>query len=621
MASYRQQWVLHFDLPPERLWPAFADTARLNEAAGLPTYVLQETAEPDGTVHRRTEARIAGMAMAWEEHPYEWVRDNVLRQSRSFSKGPMRSVGIELLLDREASGTRVTLALWGEPANLLGRVAGPFVVRVMGRNYVRLARQAVDFLKGSRATVFDYTPPSPPPGAGRRLELALAALARSPYTHGLERRLADHVTNAQDVDVSRIRPLALAREWRVQPRHAVELCLAAVDAGLLGMRWDLLCPSCRGGKGTVATLDQLPTGVHCPSCNIDYSRDFARNVELAFFPSAAIRPIPDGGYCLSGPMTTPHVLAQQILAPGETRSIDLNLGRGHYRARGLTGPEAAEFEHEAGKASPLVIATATGIELGLNPTPGVLTFVNRRQREATLVLESRDWVADALTAHQATTLQAFRDLFSDATLRPGDEAGVDQVTLMFSDLKGSTALYERVGDAAAYNLVREHFAFLGGIVRDNNGAIVKTIGDAVMAAFGDPADAVRAAIDIQGRVGEFNDRHRSAGGASEAIVVKLGIHRGATVVVNLNGRLDYFGSTVNLAARMQGESRGADIVVSAEITADPAVAPILHDLPYSREAAALRGFARAVPFCRVVPASKTPGPNPSPAPTGGSQLR
>ena len=89
------------------------------------------------------------------------------------------------------------------------------------------------------------------------------------------------------------------------------------------------------------------------------------------------------------------------------------------------------------------------------------------------------------------SLQVFRDLFAEATLRPGDEAAVGQVALLFTDLRGSTALYERVGDAAAFNIVREHFAFLGSIVRDHDGAVVKTIGDAVMASFGDPADAVQ----------------------------------------------------------------------------------------------------------------------------------
>ena len=137
-------------------------------------------------------------------------------------------------------------------------------------------------------------------------------------------------------------------------------------------------------------------------------------------------------------------------------------------------------------------------------------------------------------------------------------------------------------------------------MRDNNGAVVKTIGDAVMAAFGDPADAVRAAVDIQRRIGEFNAAHRAEGGAAEAIVVKLGIHRGACIVVNLNERLDYFGSTVNLAARLQGQSRGADLVLSTDIADDPQVAQLLNELPHREESAVLRGFAREIPFRRVM---------------------
>ena len=114
------------------------------------------------------------------------------------------------------------------------------------------------------------------------------------------------------------------------------------------------------------------------------------------------------------------------------------------------------------------------------------------------------------------SLQVFRDLFAEATLRPGDEAAVGQVALLFTDLRGSTALYERVGDAAAFNMVREHFAFLAAIVRDHDGAVVKTIGDAVMASFGDPADAVRAALDMQARIAEFNGArgHRASRSSS-----------------------------------------------------------------------------------------------------------
>jgi class 3 adenylate cyclase len=106
------------------------------------------------------------------------------------------------------------------------------------------------------------------------------------------------------------------------------------------------------------------------------------------------------------------------------------------------------------------------------------------------ILEELSWTRDALTADRAATLQAFRDLFSDQVLRPGDEVGVGRVCLLFTDLGGSTALYNDIGDASAYHLVREHFAFLAGIVREHDGAVVKTIGDAVMAAFSDPLDGV-----------------------------------------------------------------------------------------------------------------------------------
>jgi class 3 adenylate cyclase len=136
------------------------------------------------------------------------------------------------------------------------------------------------------------------------------------------------------------------------------------------------------------------------------------------------------------------------------------------------------------------------------------------------VIEERAWLEDVLTADRVATLQAFRDLFSDQVLRPGDEVGIRRVTLLFSDLRGSTALYDAIGDAAAYRLVRDHFAYLAAIVREHEGTVVKTIGDAVMAAFHDPAEGLKAAIAMQERVASFNAT------AGAPIVLKLGLHEG-----------------------------------------------------------------------------------------------
>jgi len=205
------------------------------------------------------------------------------------------------------------------------------------------------------------------------------------------------------------------------------------------------------------------------------------------------------------------------------------------------------------------------------------------------LIEDRTWTRDALTAPEVISLQVFRDLFAAATLRPGDEAGVSQVALLFTDLQGSTALYERVGDAVAFNMVREPFALLAGVVRDHDGAVVKTIGDAVMASFGDPANAVKAALAMQARIADHD------------LVLKLGVHVGPSVVVNMNDRLDYFGSTVNMAARLQGQSQGGDIVLSRAVADDPAVRPLLATLAARRESVALKGFAHPISFVRLTP--------------------
>jgi class 3 adenylate cyclase len=171
---------------------------------------------------------------------------------------------------------------------------------------------------------------------------------------------------------------------------------------------------------------------------------------------------------------------------------------------------------------------------------------------------------------------------------------IRRVTLLFSDLKGSTALYDAIGDASAWRLVREHFAYLAGIVREHEGAIVKTLGDAVMAAFHDPLQGLEAAIAMQERIAAFNEA------SGTPIILKLGLHEGPCIAVTLNDRLDYFGGTVNLAARLQGESRGSDLVLSQALASAPGAATLIAAHAPRPERATLRGFAEPVAFVRLV---------------------
>jgi class 3 adenylate cyclase len=587
-----------FEGPLAAVWTAMADTARYNAASALPRQTITEIPQPDGGVTFIARARLGGIDLEWEDLPCNWVRERWLEHRRRFRRGPLRTLDARFALTTAGSGCRGDYRLEVEPRGLLGRLvlAGGFLAAAE-RTFRRLALQADRFARGEQVVPFT-SPPKPLAGdAAQRLERISAQLARSAYGHGLAERLASLVATALEVDAERLRPLALARQRRVPERHAVEACLEATRLGMLELRWDLLCPRCRGAKVTSASLDQLPTGAHCGTCNIDYGRDFSRNVELTFRPAATIRPIESGEFCLLGPMTTPHIWAHLTLEAGEEREVEIAAPPGPYRLRTLeAGPETG-IEHD-GRGFPAVTLTDDRVSAGSPAPPGLAMLRNATRHRRTLVIEERRWVRDALTADRVATLQAFRDLFSDEVLRPGDEVAIRRVTLLFSDLRGSTALYDAVGDAAAYRLVREHFAWLAGIVREHEGAIVKTIGDAVMAAFHDPLSGLRAAIAMQERISAFNE-------ASHApLVLKLGLHEGPCIAVTLNDRLDYFGSTVNLAARLQGESRGGDIVLSDGLAANPGADALLLPRVPERETARLRGIAEPVAFVRL----RFPGP-------------
>ncbi|HEX7428065.1 MAG TPA: adenylate/guanylate cyclase domain-containing protein [Mycobacterium sp.] len=601
----RRTWTWTFDLPPDRLWPVLADTNRFNEAVGLPPYTLEQTLQSNGTVLRRGRGKAAGFNLEWEEKPYEWIAGRHFRQSRVFTKGPFRRFGPVFDLESDGEGgSHVTYALEWEPLTVVGRLFGARLAAQAGEAVGKRTLEAVAFARGDyageRLTPFELPPPELPPGARERAGTLAREIDRGPYGNGLGARLADIVLEGMAADLARLRPKTLARDLGVSSRAAIEACLASVNAGLLAMKWDLLCPNCRGAKLSVTALSELPRGAHCPSCNIDYDRDFEKNVELSFAPAPAIRPIVDGGFCLSGPMATPHVAVQVLLDPGERRSVAVDLPPGSYRLRTLHPGVVADVDYESGPFPGLRI-TASGVEVlaatDQEDGTGRVAFVNDAGFELAALIEDRTWVREALTAPEVISLQAFRDLFAEATLRPGDDAGVSQVALLFTDLQGSTALYERVGDAVAYNMVREHFALLAAIVRDHDGAVVKTIGDAVMASFSDPAQAVRAALAMQAKIASSAQRVRD-------LVIKVGVHAGPSVVVTLNGRLDYFGSTVNMAARLQGQSAGGDIVLSRAVADDPAVREVLAAVPKRRETVALKGFAEPVGFVRLL--STTP---------------
>jgi class 3 adenylate cyclase len=199
-----------------------------------------------------------------------------------------------------------------------------------------------------------------------------------------------------------------------------------------------------------------------------------------------------------------------------------------------------------------------------------------------------------LSGAQLLSNQTFRELFATETITSGEGLAVKRLTLLFTDLKGSTALYDRVGDMKAFELVRLHFGYLRECIASNSGALVKTIGDAVMASFVDPRDGLRAALDMRARIARFN---ADAGG--DLIGLKIGLHAGACLAVTLNDRLDYFGQTVNLAARVQALAGAGEIVCTDDILAAEGAAPLVDDFLISTNEVQLKGVAGDIRVHRI----------------------
>ena len=157
---------------------------------------------------------------------------------------------------------------------------------------------------------------------------------------------------------------------------------------------------------------------------------------------------------------------QVLLSPGERRTVAIDLPPGAYRLRTLHPGEFVDFEYESRAVSRACVSRTTGVEV-LNAAeggnkPGSVTFVNDAGFELAALIEERAWARETLTAPEVISLQAFRDLFAEATLRPGDDAGVSQVALLFTDLRGSTELYERVGRCDRLQHGARAFRAIGG---------------------------------------------------------------------------------------------------------------------------------------------------------------
>ena len=408
---------------------------------------------------------------------------------------------------------------------------------------------------------------------------------------------------------ARINPFEFAEAAGIGAETALDLFVHGAKLGMFDLEWGMICTLCGGITHSVAELDRVAEDtLHCSLCDKDVESVLDDTVEVSFAyaaPGAALDLHRDFAtyqhYYTSSSYPyrdewldyhERHTVADVKLEPSQaaTLPISLEAGRG-YRLLCLDTHSGAELLVTEGAAS---AGTAKAVELSLSNAGFSPSEVSVPAGEAALVLTNQTdqtvWcrvlhkdmdeiqaILDKgppqfgrrLTGKHLLNNQAFRDSFAMHELAPDLKLKLRSLTLLFTDLKGSTALYDREGDLAAYRLVQDHFAALKQVVRSHSGAVIKTMGDAVMAAFPSGNDGTAAAIAMMAAMRELAGGHRR-----DDVGLKVGLHAGPALAINAGQTLDYFGQTVNIAARVQGLADAGEICLTSALN-DNAQIPAL----------------------------------------------
>ncbi|GAC1402770.1 MAG: hypothetical protein NVSMB56_17750 [Pyrinomonadaceae bacterium] len=344
--EFHYNWQFDCSSKPEDLWSFVSDTDRFNRDADLPSIEVINDDALAKTGRKRVRVYKFGILVEWEESPFEWVRPYRFGVVREHVRGPLKEMRLRVeLTPRATGGTHLEYKVRVTPRNLFGLVATPIQVGFLSaRSFAKAIRMYDELAAGGKAVIFqtDESRANFSPGGRERLAALSGKLIEQGASPEIVERVRRVIEDGDDLTLARMRPHALADFWKVPRRAMLETCLLATRAGLLDLEWDMICPHCRGAAQTSKSLSGIRSDAHCDGCKMDFKVNFEHSVELIFKPNPAIRHIEKQNFCVGSPQLTPHIVAQQILAPNAERKLSLPLETGRYRLR-VSGLSSEQF--------------------------------------------------------------------------------------------------------------------------------------------------------------------------------------------------------------------------------------------------------------------------------------
>ncbi|MCB1175991.1 MAG: hypothetical protein KDK36_00295, partial [Leptospiraceae bacterium] len=408
------EWEIEVNAPLSEVWDFASNTDRLNAAIGSGTNEYTEIPNPKGGSFLYGKTVNGGIVSEFREFPYEWLENKYVGVYREYSRGPVKKMLFDNIFTETENGFKIKFIMQFETSSF---IFNPIIKFEVYKNSIPNFRETFKHLEkfakrieSKPLPVFGFVPSS---GDNQRRSELINKFNIIKTEDSIREKIAIYILDTPDNDLLKIKPYAVAHQICENKRRVLEFFLRATKEGFFDLNWDILCPSCRGPKSSSRHLNELEDSVHCPTCNIDYSGEFDKSVELTFVPTEKLRKVEGGIYCFGGPGRTPHIRVQWRVKGKGNEKVKYFVQKGTYRIFSLQKKEIINIECDPNfpevkeinyPNTEDLIRCATG-EIEFN-------FENSDEEECLIRIERTTWMDDIVTAYEVTAMQEFRDLFS-----------------------------------------------------------------------------------------------------------------------------------------------------------------------------------------------------------------
>lgn len=556
-------WEFDVSVTREEIWPYIIDTSSFNKRIGLPKF---QYVESNGKLVGKTKQ--AGFLLEWEEVPWEWEYLKELGNARIYKKGFAHYIRTKIITEPLGeSRSKIYVYLGIIPRNFFTKKILNLALPKLKESFQNGFLQIEEEIKRGKPKL-NLSPtkqklflPEAQWVHPEKLEKQIPNLVQKGISKETITKVFDWIKASPDNDLDRIRIKQISRNLDIDPDEVLFLFLHGCRLGIFTLSWDIVCPHCRGVRTSLIKLGDMPASDQCEVCEIDFDTTGVNSIEVTFHMHPSVRIVEKQLYCAAEPATKQHILLTKRVGAKKSFSSNLLIGSGVYRLRkkGEKKYRLVESKQNYNQTDILWLPETNEEEIKVRPKPN-LVFENESEDEVTIILEERSEDQDSLRPTEIFNYQEFRDLFSEEAIATNLQLDIGIKTILFTDIVGSTKFYETEGDHGAFLQVREHFIKTNQIIQNFRGVVVKTIGDAVMASFPSPLQALKAAKEMQEW---FHPENKHT-----PVRIRISIHTGNCLAVNLNSNIDYFGNTVNYTAKLQSVTGSGEISFSETIFRD-----------------------------------------------------